>query len=174
MATATIVGLDGPRVLPPPGQDGVFRVEVQPRFGGRQVIAIPFTVPAHLEPGPLRVVAASAAELFAFEAQRAPGRFQVLQLASVLDILRTGRAGDTLALAILAPGQGRVLQGRELHSLPGSVAKMIQTGNLQATKTLADYVLRADRPTPWVLSGHAVRAAQASPAPEPITEERRP
>ena len=174
MSTATIVGLTGPRVLHTPGEEVVFRVEIQPRFGAREFIEVPFTVPAHLEPGPLRALAASAAELFAFEAQRAPGRFQVAQLGNILEILRTGRSGDTLALAIMAPGQSRIIQGQEMQSLPGSVSNLIETGNMQATRTLADYVLRRDLPTKWVLSGHAVRALQLNPAPEPITEERRP
>lgn len=174
MSSATIVGLTGPRVLRTAGEEVVFRVEIQPRFGGREIIEVPVTIPAHLEPGPLRIVAASAAELFAFEAQRAPGRFQVVQLGDILDILRTGRSQDTLALAIMSPGRSRIVQGQELHGLPGSVSKMIETGNMQATRTLADYVLRRDLPTPWVLSGHAVRALQLNPAPEPVTEERRP
>jgi hypothetical protein len=174
MAAATIVGLTGPRVLRSAGEEVVFRVEIQPRFGGREFIEVPFTVPAHLEPGPLRVLAASAADLFAFEAERAPGRFQVAQLGNILEILRTGRSADTLALAIMSPGQSRVLQGQEMHSLPGSVSNLIETGNMQATRTLADYVLRRDLPTKWVLSGHAVRALHLNPAPEPITEERRP
>jgi len=174
MATATIVGLTGPRVLPEPGSEVVFRVEIQPRLGGRQVIEMPVVLPANLEPGPFRVIAASAAELFAFESQRAAGRFQVTDLGGILEILRTGRSGDTLVLALLAPGRNMVLQGQEMHNLPGSVSHLIETGNMQAPQTLADYVLRTDRSMPWVLGGHAVRALRLESATEPIKEERRP
>jgi hypothetical protein len=174
MATATIVGLTGPRALPEPGSEVVFRVELQPRLGGREIIEMPVVLPAHLEPGPFRVIAASAAELFAFEAQRASGRFQVAGLGDILDILGTNRSGDTLVLALLAPGRNMVLQGQEMHSLPGSVSHLIKSGNMQAPKTLADYVLRSDRPTPWVLGGHAVRALRLKSRTEPIEEERRP
>jgi len=174
MATATIVGLTGPRVLPAPGSEVVFRVEIQPRFGGRQVIEMPVVLPANLEPGPFRVIAASAAELFAFESQRASGRFQVADLGGIIDILRTGRSGDTLVLAILAPGRNVVLQGQEMHNLPGSVSQLLETGNMQAPRTLADYVLRTDRSMPWMLGGHAVRALRLKPSTEPIKEERRP
>jgi hypothetical protein len=174
MATATIVGLTGPRVLPAPGSEVVFRVEIQPRLGGRQVFEMPVVLPANLEPGPFRVIAASAAELFAFESQRAAGRFQVVDLGGILDILHTGRSGDTLVLALLAPGRNVVLQGQEMHNLPGSVSRLIETGNMQAPRTLADYVLRTDRSMPWVLGGHAVRALRLESATEPIKEERRP
>ena len=174
MVTATIVGLTGPRTLPEPGNEVVFRVELQPRLGGRQIIEMPVVLPTHLEPGPFRVIAASAAELFAFEAQRASGRFQVSSLEDILDILGTDRSGNTLVLALLAPGRNMILQGQEMHSLPGSVSHLIETGNMQAPKTLVDYVIRRDRPTSWVLGGHAVRALRLKSAPEPIKEERRP
>ncbi len=174
MATATIVGLTGPRMLPEPGHEVVFRVELQPRLGGLQIIEMPVVLPVHMEPGPFRVIAASAAELFAFEAQRASGRFQVSNLGDILDILRAGRSADTLVLALLAPGRNMVLKGQEMHNLPGSVSNLIETGNMQAPKTLVDYVLRSDRPTSWVLRGHAIRALRLKSAPEPIKEERRP
>ncbi|MCK9995709.1 MAG: hypothetical protein KAH56_05445 [Candidatus Krumholzibacteria bacterium] len=174
MATATIVGLTGPRVLPEPGSEVVFRVEIQPRLGERQVIEMPVVLPANLEPGSFRVIAASAAELFAFESQRASGRFQVADLGGILEILRTGRSADTLVLALLAPGRNMVIQGQEMHNLPGSVSHLIETGNMQAPKTLADYVLRTDRSMPWALGGHAIRALRLESAIEPIKEERRP
>ena len=174
VATATIVGLTGPRTLPEPGSEVVFRVELQPRMGERQVLEMPVVLPVNLEPGPYRVIAASAAELFAFEAQRASGRFQVADLGDILDILRTDRSRGTLVLALLAPGRNMVLLGQEMHNLPGSVSHLIRSGNMQAPKTLADYVLRTERTTPWVLGGHAVRALKLKSAIEPIKEERRP
>jgi hypothetical protein len=61
-----------------------------------------------------------------------------------------------------------------MHNLPGSVSHLIRSGNMQAPKTLADYVLRTERTTPWVLGGHAVRALKLKSAIEPIKEERRP
>jgi len=173
-ATATIVGLTGPRSLPEPGSEVVFRVELQPRLGERQVIEMPVVLPEHMEPGSYRVLAASAAELFAFEAQRASGRFQVASLGGILDILRTNRSGDNLVLALLEPGRNMVIQGQEMHNLPGSVSRLIKTGNMQAPKTLADYVLRSDRPTPWVLRGHAVRALLLKSPTDSLKEERRP
>lgn len=174
VATATIVGLTGPRALPEPGSEVVFRVELQPRLTERQVIEMPVVLPANLEAGPYRVIAASAAELFAFEAQRASGRFQVADLGAILDILRTDRSSGTLVLALLAPGRNLVLLGQEMHHLPGSVSRLIKNGNMQAPRTLADYVLRTERSTPWVLGGHAVRALKLKSAIEPIKEERRP
>ena len=174
MATATIVGVTGPRVLPETGGEVFFQVELLPREGARRTLDMTLTLPAHLEAGPYRVLAASAAELFAFEAQRAAGRFQVSSLGGMLDLLRTGRSPDTLVLALMAPGGNLVLQGREMHDLPGSVANLIRSGNMQAPRTLADYVARRELSTEWVLDGFAVRALHLNATAEPIPEERRP
>ncbi len=174
MATATIIGVSGPRSLPAPGDEAVFQVTLQPRLGEKQVVEIPLVLPVNLEPGPYRILAASAAELFSFEAQRATGRFQVANLGSIIDLLRTGRSRDTLVLALLAPGRNRIILGQEMHNLPGSVSHLIQSGNMQAPRTLADYAIRTDRSTDWVLSGHAVRALVLPAATEPFQEERRP
>jgi len=174
MDTAAIVGLSGPRVLPPAGSEVIFQVEIEPHLGERTTIEVPVTLPAHLKPGPYRVVAASAAELFAVEAQRAAGRFQGPSLENLITLLRTDRSPANLALALLAPGSGMVIQGAELSQLPPSVNRLLRSGNMQATPTLADYVLRHDIPTDWALVGNAVRAVQLDPVTEPLTEERRP
>jgi hypothetical protein len=174
MSTATITGVTGPRSLPATGGEVVFRVDLQPRQGKPETLEIPLVLPAHLEAGPYRILVASAAELFAFEAQRASGRFQVSSLGGILDILRTDRSQSTLVVALLAPGGNLVLLGQEMHNLPGSVAALIRSGNMQASRTLADYMVRGQRPTAWALAGFAVRALQLKPTPEPFKEERRP
>jgi hypothetical protein len=174
MSTATITGVTGPRSLPADAGRVVFRVDLQPRQGAPETIELPLDLPAHLEPGPYRILAASAAELFAFEAQRASGRFQVASLEGILDILRTDRSRSTLVLALLAPGGNMILQGREMHDLPGSVANLIRSGNMQAPRTLADFMVRSDQPTTWALDGFAVRALRLTSTSEPIKEERRP
>ena len=174
METATIIGVSGPRSLPAPGDEAVFQVTVQPRLGEKRVVDISLVLPVNLEPGPYRILAASAAELFAFEAQRATGRFQVANLNSIIDLLRSSRSRSTLVLGLLAPGRNRIILGQEMHNLPGSVSHLIQSGNMQAPKTLADYAIRSDISTDWVLDGHAVRALVLPAATAPFKEERRP
>jgi hypothetical protein len=174
MDTATIVGLSGPRSLPAPGSEVVFQVEIQPHLGARQTIEVPVILPDVMQPGPYRVVAASAAELFSVEAQRATGRFQGPSLENLITLLRTERSPADLVVALLAPGSGLVIQGAEMTQLPPSVNRLLRTGNMQATPTLADYILRQNIPTDWALAGNAVRAVQLDPPSEPLTEERRP
>lgn len=174
LQTATVVGLNSPGPTLRAGQEVVIRAVVAPRQGPRETVDFPVRLPAQLAAGPYRLVVASAAELFALESQRAGGRFQPESLAGIMDILRTGRSASTLVLALFAPGQALVLQGQELANLPPSIARTVQTGNLQAQRSLADYVLRVEKATDWAVDGHAVRTLQIQPARKPVTEERRP
>ena len=172
-AAAHIVGLSGPRRLTA-GQGAVFSVELVPEDGERTRREIRLDVPAHLPAGTYRLVAASAAELFALEAQRAAGRFQPTDLAAMVEILRTARAQDTLVLALLAAGRGVVVQGREMSALPPRLVKLMRSANLEAAPTLADYVWRHDETTSWVLDGHAVSNLSLTPSPNPYKEVKRP
>jgi hypothetical protein len=174
LQTAAIVGLTSPRSVARAGQKLDFHIEIEPRLGDRQTLTIPITLPPHLPAGPYRVVVASASELFALEAQRAAGRFQPVNLSGVLDILRTGRARDSLVLALFSPGQATILQGQELGNLPASVARTVRAGNMQAQRSLADYAWRHEQIMPWALTGHAVRSLRVQPTEKPFVEERRP
>lgn len=174
LQTASIVGLTSPRAVVRPGEEIVFVAAVEPRLGERESVSIPVTIPRHLPAGPYRVVVASAADLFVLEAQRAAARFQPVDLAGTLAILRSARASDTLVLALFAPGEATVLPGRELANLPQSVARTVRAGNMQAQRSLADYVWRTDLPSQWALSGHAVRSLRVLPAESPVADERRP
>jgi len=174
LQTARIIGLTSPRSLLRAGEKVVFKAAIEPRQGQSESIDFPVTIPARLPPGPYRVVVASAAELFALESQRAAGRFQPESLGGILAILRTGRARDTLVLALFAPGKATILQGQELRNLPPSVARTVRAGNLQAQRSLADYVWRVEQPSAWALTGHAVRSLQIQPAMKTFPEERRP
>ncbi len=174
LETAAVVGLTSPRSVLRAGQKVVFHAEIEPRQGPRETIAFPVTLPAHLPAGAYRVVVTSAADLFALEVQRAAGRFQPVSLGGIMEILRSDRSRDTLVLALFAPGRAPILQGQELNNLPESVARTIGSGNMQVQRTLADYAWRAEKSTPWVLTGHAVRSLRIQPADKPLAEERRP
>jgi len=174
VSSATVVGLTSPRTVVKPGDQVVFRAEIEPRQGVRETITFPVTLPVQMAPGPYRVVVASAAELFALESRRAAGRFQPANLSGVLELLRSSRGRDTLVLAIFAPGRSMVLQGREMRNLPRSVARTVRAGNVQLKSSLADYVWRTEHATPWVLDGHAARSFRVQPSDQPLAVERRP
>ena len=172
--TARITGLDGPR-NPAAGSDFLtVQVEITPRMGMKQMVQVDLPLPANLQPGPYRLVAASEAEFFALEAQRAAGRFQVASLDGAVKILSMQRAADHLVVALLSPGKGLMIADREMKHLPGSVSRLLQQGNMQIQSTMADFIARDSQPMPFALQGHAVRKLRVRPAPAPIKEERRP
>lgn len=172
--TARITGLDGPR-NPVAGSGPIkVQVEITPRMGARQVVEVELALPDNIQAGGYRLVAASAAEFFTLEAQRAAGRFQVSSLDGAVKILSMERAADQLVVAILAPGEGLMIADRQMNNLPGSVSRLLKQGNMQIQPTMADFVARVSTSTAQALQGHAVRKLRVQPAPVPIKEERRP
>ena len=174
MAMASITAVDGPDVVAIEGQELVYKVQVKPRHKEIQTLEIPFVLPDGLTPGRYRIVAASEAELFALEAHRAAGRFQVADLSGIIDVLRSGRSDGTLVLALLGPGSGTIIKGKEHTGLPARVSRLLREGNSQATLTLADYLLRFKKKTPWVLQGNAIQDLLVISPNRPVKEERRP
>ncbi len=172
--TARIVGLDGPRNLMATAESMQVQVEIQPRRGNRQIVQVELPIPGNLKPGPYRLVAASAAEFFTLETSRAAGRFQVSSFEGTMEILSMERAADQLVVALLAPGKDIMIADRQMNNLPGSVSRMLQKGNMQIQKTLADFAARESLPIPFALQGHAVRKLRVRPAAAPLKEERRP
>ncbi len=174
MATANIVGLNGPRSLVAGQESITVQVEVSPRQGASEIVEVVLDLPATLKEGPYRLVAASAAELFTLETTRAAGRFQVASLSGALEILRMDRSRDGLVVALLSPGNSLVIADREMNHLPGSVASVLKKGNMQIESTMADYAARSSQIVPYVLSGHSVRKLRVLAAPETVREEQRP
>ncbi len=172
--TARITGLDGPRSLVKGSGPIKVNVGITPRMGVKQVVQVELSLPEDLPEGAYRLVAASAAEFFLLEAQRAAGRFQVASLDGAVKILSMERAADDLVVALLAPGSGLMIDDRQMNHLPGSVSRLLQQGNMQIKSTMADFVAKESIPMPLVLQGHAVRKLRVLPGPAPIKEERRP
>jgi len=148
METAVITGLRAPRTLVAGTGEVVLGVELEPRRGEPRTVEVPVSLPAHLEPGPYRLAAASAADFFALESQRAAGRFEDPSLENLIALLRTDRSPGTLVVALLAPGSAVVVKGAELADLPPSRSQLIREGDMQATPVLADIVLRTELPSP--------------------------
>lgn len=174
LANARITGLTGPARLPAAGGPVTFAVEIEPRRGERQTLPVTIEVPAGLADQPYRVVAASAAELFALEAQRAAGIFEPDGFGPTVRLLDRERSPGTVSVVLFAPGSGVVVGGQELAALPGSVARTVRRGAEADQRTLADAVARTDTATSWIISGHALQDVRAGRALEPLTVERRP
>jgi SpoIVB peptidase S55 len=174
MTSSRVTGLDAPRNLRPSSGPLRVQVEITPRLGRKEVVDVELHLPGNLKPGPYRLVAASAAEFFALEIQRAAGRFQVTSLDGAVGIISMARAADDLVVALLAPGQSLMVADREMENLPGSVSRLLQGGNMQIQPTMADFAARSSHSMPYVVQGHAVRKVRVLPSSTPIREEKRP
>ncbi len=174
LQSATIRSLTGPVHGLRPGDSLHCRVQLQPRYGSPLFENFELRLPADLHPGPLRLVAASAADLFALEAQRAAGIFQVHDLSGTVDLLRAPRSADELAVVLFEPGRSLILEGKEWKALPGSMRRFLSESNSGETHSLADAVVRSARPVEWLLQGYSVLELNLLPETPARNEERRP
>lgn len=173
-ADAAVAALGVPRRLAVGAPELPVTVELRDAAGERRRLSVNVPLPASLPAGPYRVVAASAAEFFAFEAQRAPERLQPARLSDLWELLATERSASTLVVALFSPDRPAVVGGRELAAMPGSIARAIDAGRQPAEQAMARYAARRATPTPWALAGHAVRTLEIVPAAPARGDERRP
>ncbi len=173
-ALARIESVTAPRMISTGDQQLVCRVEMSPWHGDRESLEVTLDLPPDLKPGSYRLAVASAAEMFALEAQRAPGSLQVASLNRMLEVLGTDRDASTLVVALFARGSGMMISGREMTGLPGRVSRLIASGNMEVKPVMADLATRSTHPTAWLLQGHAVRNIKVASGPETAPQERRP
>jgi hypothetical protein len=171
---AAITALSGPRRVAAGTRSLSLTIELRDAAGRRELVPIEVTLPEFLTPGAYRVVAASAAEFFAFEAQRAPERLQPARLEDLWELLATERSASMLVVTLFAADRPAIVGGRELSAMPGSVNRLIAAGRQPAEQAMAQVVLRQTTPTAWALSGHAVRTLEVAPAAAAVGAARRP
>jgi hypothetical protein len=171
---AAIMALGGPRRIAAGTQALALTVELRDAEGRRELLPIEVMLPASLAPGAYRLVAASAAELFAFEAQRAPERLQPERLADLWELLETERSPATLVVALFASDRPSLIGGRELAAAPGSVSRLVAAGRQPAEQAMAQFAARQALSTKWTLGGHAVRTLEVWPTTPAVSNGRRP
>ena len=171
---ATVVGLSGPRRVAAGTTSLPLTVELQDADEQRRIMPVTVALPASLPAGAYRVVAASAAEFFAFEAQRAPGRLQPERLSDLWELVATERSPSTLVVAVFSPERPVIVGGRELAAMPGSVSRVVGAGRHPGEQAMAQFVTRQAHPTSFALTGNAVRTLEILPASPAAAQARRP
>lgn len=169
-----VTGVTVPRTLDVEASQIKCLVDLALWHGETEQVELVLPLPDDLDPGSYRLAVANAAEMFALEAQRAPGSFQVQSLDQMIALLDEERAPQTLVVALLAPGKAIMLGSREYSGLPGRISGVIRKGNMDAKPVLADVIARQSSHTPWVVQGHAVRTIKVAPGAKAVKKERRP
>ncbi len=138
-----------------PGEDLEVRVTLRPYREPKVVEATTVHIPADTPAGPLDLVACASGDLWEMEWERAPLRFEPADLDQLIDLLGSRRDTRRVYLQLFQHRSGRVVGGRELPRLPGSVLSVLDTGTragkigLSAGAVVAESDIRTD----WVVTG---------------------
>ena len=120
-------------------------------------VRIPFTVPARLEPGTLRLLVGSAAALDrTLDAAQPPGR--PAGEASVAARLRRQHRGDQVYVSLLLPESQASLEGNTLPGIPLSMANTMESQRSGVDVGLhgESVVVAAEAPAGGVLNGQQI------------------
>ena len=117
----------------------VFQVRARPEWAGRRI----------------RLLAASAAEVMEMDRERTPGRFTPRSLAQLVSLVETLPGSEVLLLRVMSREAGAVIDGREISSLPPSLAAAgTSTGARAMIRSAAGSLLEEhSQATDWILSG---------------------
>src|SRR5262249_1447242 len=116
-ATIERVWLD--TVRPHFGQSYQLQVQLQDYRGGKRIVSIPVTMPAHAD-GPLTLLVSDATSLAGLEQREIkPGK--PASWADLLNTLNTARHHNRLYVRLLSSTTGAVVGGDTMPGLPSSV-----------------------------------------------------
>lgn len=171
---AAIVAIDGPAAARP-GERLALGVTLRPRRGQARRQAVAFALPPTLPAGEYRLLAASARDVFALEAERAADLFADRSLEATWEVLARPRSAASLELVLYAPPDGLTVDGRELPALPPGVAATLAGGGSgRVGDTRAGIAAHLSLPGREALSGAAVLPLTVLPPRPTVPREERP
>jgi len=138
-----------------PGEDLDVRVTLRPFREPEEIERITIHIPEDAPLGTMDLVASSSSDLRDLEAERAPLRFEPQSLDQMIELLGGRRDTRRVYLQIFQRKKGRVVGGREMPRLPGSVLSVMTTGvrTGRTGPSAGAPLLEDDVETPWVIVG---------------------
>jgi len=131
---------------------------LRPFRGAPEVQRVDFAVPSRWTGKKLVVVAAGAEETMDLDRDRAPEKYAPRSLEQLRRLIETVPHEGQVILRIIARGQGSVVRGIEVPSLPPSVvdAGGNAGGDLGVQSAAGSVLVEKILDTPWVVHGRQV------------------
>jgi hypothetical protein len=98
---------------------------LRPFRGEAKNLRIPITLPATLNPGPLRILLSDGATLDRLTSST-PATEGPIELSSIIHQLNSAHSDDKLYVTLLLPNTQAVVDGRTLSSIPVSMANVLE------------------------------------------------
>lgn len=155
LEAAAIGGLRVDRARVHPGDEVDVWVTLRPYREPVVVEHATVRIPPEARPGELEILACASGDLWDRESERAPLRFEPTDFDQLLDLLGSRRSTRKVYVQLFERRGGRVLEGRELPRLPGSVLSVLDSGaragrmGQSAGAVLSEIEIETD----WVVTG---------------------
>ncbi len=138
-----------------PGTTATLKVLLRTHRGGSVTHSLPLRIPVSASAGTYDLLVADAATFNALEQQEMQQPFVYRDLDQLLRALNELRSGHRLYARLTRPGQGMIVGGEYLPSLPGSVLSVLQAPDQGASvvplRTMP--VWKAEKATDHAISG---------------------
>jgi hypothetical protein len=108
-----------------PGDTVTVEATLRPFHGEAKDLRIPITLPATLNPGPLRILLSDGATLDRLTSST-PATEGPIELSSIIHQLNSAHSDDKLYVTLLLPNAQAVVDGRTLSSIPVSMANVLE------------------------------------------------
>jgi len=128
LRVAEIEGLRVDRPSVHPGDEVTLWVKLRPYREPEFVRRTRLRIPPATPPGKLELSACASGDLWEREAERAPLLFEPTDLDQLLQLMGRRRSTQNVYLQVFEPRDGKVVSGRELPRLPGSVLSVMDGG----------------------------------------------
>jgi SpoIVB peptidase S55 len=107
------------------GDTVMVQATLRPFHGEAKDLRIPITLPATLNPGPLRILLSDGATLDRLTSTT-PATEGPIELSSIIHQLNSAHSDDKLYVTLLLPNAQAVVDGRTLSSIPVSMANVLE------------------------------------------------
>ena len=155
LRTATIEGIRIDRVVVRPGDPIELTILIKPHLAVATSEQITVTIPESTPDGTIRVIAADAKTIKAFEKARAPYNYRPENVEQLIHLLQEREQNNEIVITVYSPIHGITIEGEELPSLPTSLLSVMtsskEKGESGPTKGMTLFKRRV--PTDYFISG---------------------
>jgi len=146
------------------GEEVVLDAVLRPYRGEPVTRTVALTVPRDTPGGQMRIVATGGQDAESIRQLLVGARFMPTSADDLVRYYLERKRADALVVQAAIPGRGVDVLGRELPTVPGALADILQAGRSSDVRLQADRIERSEK-TGWIISGRQTVTVQVEGRP---------